>query len=159
MSPWILVAAGVVVGFVLALMLRRKSVQQTDQSGGTQYIRPHVVAAAPVVSPEVERLDQMQAAGTISQVEYDLLRSKLLNPGDGSGAGLCTLTIIAGTSNKIHDIKAIRSVVHLDLKDAKDVVDRVSEGTAQVIARDLPRSGVERMQQILSQAGLQVRIN
>lgn len=156
MSHWVIFGLGIVLGMALVALLRRKSVQRPDQVGDTQYIRPHLVAAPaepPAISPELERLNEMQSSGTISQAEYEVLRSRLVESALPTGSS--TVTIVAGTSNKINDIKAIRAALHLGLKDAKDVADRLP----QVVAREVPAAEAYRIRQLLEAAGLQVRVS
>ena len=58
--------------------------------------------------------------------------------------------------NKIQVIKAVREITSLGLKEAKELVE---SAPGAVLAEDLTKEDAEKMQQLLEQAGAQVKLD
>ena len=160
MSTWMILLIGVGIGLLLTSLLRRNAVvRPQDSDWQHSNLREQVpTQPAPVagITSELERLQQLMLNGSLTQDEFALLKARLVN-GEGTEPSLnghCTITVVSGTRNKISDIKAVRSLTHLGLKDAKDFVDHLP----QVLATDVPRPEAERRKRLLEAEGMTVRI-
>lgn len=94
-----------------------------------------VTAAAPVAFAGA-------AAGEGAAVEDEKDSFSVVLEGDGG--------------NKIQVIKAVREITSLGLKEAKELVE---SAPGAVLAEDLIKEDAEKMQQILEQAGAQVKLD
>ena len=132
---------GVGIGIVLSALLRSKS----------------GVRAADLSQPPSATAQQapMPSGGSLTEAEAEAMRGGLDKLDAAALGPVCTVTILRGSGNKIYDIKAIRALTHLDLKDAKDMVDRLP----QVMAANVAAAEADRMRKALQAAGMIVRIS
>jgi len=121
---------------------------------------PHTTATNPIVLAEThpmgdhelasiarsQRWQQLVQSGALTQAEYTVLTTTLTFPTDES----VRLSILRSGSNKIQDIKVIRTLFKLSLRDAKDIVDNLPQtfvtpmayAEAQDIAQRLQATGM-----------------
>ncbi len=126
---------GIGIGIVLSLLLRSKSV-----------VRPVDLSQTQVKTP---------GGGTLTEAEAEAMKGGLDKLDAAALGPVCTVTILRGSGNKINDIKAVRALTHLDLKDAKDMVERLP----QVMAANVAAADGDRMRKALQAAGMIVRIS